>query len=213
MVTFIIIRHGYSIGNKEKRFSGQMDVPLDEIGLSQAEAVAQYITENFKIDKIYSSDLVRAYKTAQIVSTQLDIPVIIDKNLRELDVGKWQGLDITQVRKLYTSAKVYYENIGRCEPYGGEKFVDFIKRCESVFEKIAYENADKTIFVSTHGGVIRALKSALEKVDIDQVKNVPRVSNSSISIVEYQNGQGKMVVYGYDEHLKTKTLHDIGATV
>lgn len=213
MTKIIIARHGYSKFNDEGRFSGQFDVELTALGEIQAKETAEYVVKNFSIDKIYSSDLVRAYKTAQIVSTQLDIPVIIDKNLRELDVGKWQGLDITQVRKLYTSAKVYYENIGRCEPDGGEKFVDFIKRCESVFGKIATENPNKTVFVSTHGGVIRALKSALEKVDIDQVKNVPRVSNSSISIVEYQNGQGKMVVYGYDEHLKTKTLHDIGATV
>ena len=49
MVRFIIIRHGYSLGNKEKRFSGQLDVPLDEIGRAQAQSVADYILKHYKI--------------------------------------------------------------------------------------------------------------------------------------------------------------------
>ena len=64
MTRFIITRHGQSIANAECRFAGQTDFDLSKLGYAQAECVGKYISQNFKIDHIYSSDLIRAYNTA-----------------------------------------------------------------------------------------------------------------------------------------------------
>ena len=74
MVRFLIIRHGYSKSNKEKKFTGQMDVGLDEAGVIQAECTGKYVAEKFNVDKIYSSDLCRAYDTAEPLSEITGIP-------------------------------------------------------------------------------------------------------------------------------------------
>ena len=66
MVTFIIIRHGFSVSNKENRFSGQGNVDLDPIGYSQARSVAKYVLENFHINRIYSSDLLHTIRQNQL---------------------------------------------------------------------------------------------------------------------------------------------------
>ncbi|MBO7208124.1 MAG: histidine phosphatase family protein, partial [Clostridia bacterium] len=135
MVTFVIVRHGYSKGNKEKRFSGQMDVPLDEIGLSQAEAVAQYITENFKIDKIYSSDLSRAVDTVKPIAQKLGIPVNKVKELREADVGEWQGLLIETIKEQYAeSFEFYRQNPGLARFDGGESYKELMDRSLVAFD-------------------------------------------------------------------------------
>ena len=68
MVKFIIVRHGYSVFNKERRFTGHVDAPLDERGIEQAKRNAEYVIANYKIDCIYSSDLSRAYHTVKPIA-------------------------------------------------------------------------------------------------------------------------------------------------
>ncbi len=202
MVKIILVRHGFSVYNRESRFSGQIDVELNEQGVLQAKETAEYVVKNYKIEKIYSSDLVRAKKTAELVSGALDLPVIYDKDLRELDVGEWGGLTFDETRAKYPEEfKLYTTNFGRAKPVGGERIVDFIDRVEKVIHKIAKESDGKTVLISTHGGVVRSVKCAFDKVNIDDVHFVPRIANSSISILEYENGTGKMTLYGYNEHL------------
>jgi len=204
MVKLIMVRHGYSVYNNQSRFSGQIDVELNEQGVIQAQETADYLVKNYKIDKIYSSDLVRAKKTAELVSNVLDIPIIYDKDLRELDVGKWGGLTFDEVKVKYPDEfKLYTTNFGRAQPVGGEKISDFIKRIENVIHKIAKESDGKTVLISTHGGVVRSVKCAFDKIPLDEVHFVPRIGNSSISILEYDNDVGKMTLYGYNDHLTT----------
>ena len=78
MTDLVILRHGYSEGNKEKRFSGQMNVPLDNVGKNQAESVAKFIADNFKVDAIYSSDLSRAYDTVKPLADKLGLEIVKD---------------------------------------------------------------------------------------------------------------------------------------
>lgn len=209
MVTFIIVRHGYSKGNKEKRFSGQMDVPLDEIGLSQAEAVAQYITENFKIDKIYSSDLSRAVDTVKPIAQKLGIPVNKVKELREVDVGEWQGLLIETIKEQYAeSFEIYRQNPGLARFDGGESYKELMDRSLVAFDKIAKENDGKTILVGTHGGVIRTLRAGWNNIPLENIKEIPHVPNASITVAQYDKGKINWLKIGYNDHLTEKTTEE-----
>lgn len=206
MVKLIIVRHGYSVANQERKFSGQMDTPLTEIGVKQAIETADFVLKNYKIDKIYSSDLSRAVKTAELVSKATGIDIILDKNLRELDVGSWQNKAIADVKNEFpTSFELYKTNVGRGHPDGGEKFSDFMDRTKDAIIKIATENQDKTVLVSTHGGVIRALRCTLNNLSLDDVIKIPHVANSSITVLEYDNGKWEFTLIGYDNHLSEKS--------
>jgi probable phosphoglycerate mutase len=205
MVKFVIARHGYSVANNEKRFSGQMDVELTNDGVIQAEETAKYVVENYKIDKIYSSDLKRAKKTAELVASATNLPIIYDKDIREIDVGKWQGLTFDEVREKYPNTFELYKNdVGFGHPNGGESYAEFTERAVRVIKKLALENDGKTVFVSTHGGFIRVLRCALNNLPLSEMKNIAHVANSSITILEYDNGNWEFTLIGYAEHLSIK---------
>ncbi len=206
MVKLIIIRHGYSLFNKEKRFSGQYDVALDSVGLSQAQDTANFILENYKIDKIYSSDLIRALQTAMPIAAALNLPINKTSDLREWNVGEWQGKRIEDVKKEYPETFTLYKtDVGISHPDGGESFSEFQQRCVCAIENIVAENDGKTVLVSTHGGVVRALRCAWSGLKLGQVKDIPHVPNASICVAEYENGQGNFTQIGLFSHLKDQT--------
>lgn len=203
MTRLILIRHGYSKNNKEKKFTGQMDVPLDNIGFSQAEATAKFVLKNYKVDAIYSSDLLRAYDTVKPIAEVLNLPVTYCKGLREIDVGKWQGMFFEDIKRLYPEK--YLEYKGRTDSFrfeGGESFEDLKKRVVIALEKIDKENMGKTIVIGTHGGVIRALLAAYRSVSDEKAEIVP---NGSVTVAEYNNGRLNFVEIGNSGHLEDKT--------
>lgn len=209
MVTFLLIRHGFSLGNKEKKFSGQMDVPLDDVGHAQAESIAEYISKNFKVDSIYSSDLSRAYHTALPLAKVLNLQVNTDKNLREVDVGKWQGKLIEDVKKEFPeSFEKYRANPGLSRFNGGESYLDAMERGVRTIAEIAEENPDKTIVVATHGGIIRTLRAAWTNTKPENIKDIPHVPNASVTVAEYDDGKVTLKAIGYTDHLSDKTTEE-----
>lgn len=206
MVHFIIIRHGYSAGNKEKRFTGQADVPLDEIGHAQAECTAAYVLKNFRVDSIYSSDLIRAYDTAKPLADALGLPIHQLKALREVDVGRWQGMLIEDVKKEYPEDfESYRSNPGLFSFPGGGSYLETMERARLAIESIAAENEGKTVVIATHGGVIRTLRAAWGGVAPENIKDIPHVPNASLTLADYQQGEVRLTNVGYTEHLSDRT--------
>ena len=207
MVKFVIIRHGYSLGNKEKRFTGQLDVPLDEVGYAQANATAKYVVENFKIDKIYSSDLRRAYDTAKPIAEALGLPINVEKSLREADVGIWEGRLISEVEKEFPERFAFYKTSpGLSHFEGGESYASLSARACATFERSAAENDGKTIAVTTHGGVIRTLFAAWNGISLEQIGGLLHFPNASVTVAEYDCGKVKFLQEGYDGHLAVRTV-------
>jgi len=91
MTTLLLVRHGETDWNAERRWQGHADVPLNERGREQARALAEQLAGE-SVDAIYSSDLSRARDTADILGARLDVPVVVDADLREIDVGPVEGL-------------------------------------------------------------------------------------------------------------------------
>ena len=207
MVKFVIIRHGYSIANKERMFAGQMDVKLDELGLSQAEDTAKYVLDNYKIDAVYSSDLCRAVDTAKPLADALGLPVITYKELREISAGCWEGMYISEVKDKYPEKFAKWANdVGNARCGDGETTAELIERGRKIFQKIARENEGKTVAIATHGGLIRAVRCMWLGISLDDMKDVPHVANTSVTEVLYDNETDKaeLTVIGYSEHLNNK---------
>lgn len=206
MVTFVIVRHGYSRTNKEGKFTGQLDVPLDEIGVFQAKSTAEYILNSFKVDAVYSSDLSRAYETVRPIADAIGLTVNKSEKLREVDVGIWQGMLIEDVRREFPeSFEAYKTNPGVFAFDGGESFPQFMKRVSCEFDEIANDNEGKTVVVGVHGGVIRALRTVWNNEPCENMKNIPHVPNASITVAEYGKQKIKWYQIGYTDHLAEKT--------
>lgn len=206
MVKFIIVRHGYSKTNKESRFTGQLDVPLDEIGILQGETTSKYIYDNFKVDCIYSSDLSRAYNTVKPLADALNFDIIKCKELREVHLGNWQGKEFEEVKKEFPESYAeYIQNPAMFRFEGGENYSDTMIRATDAIKKIAKDNDGKTVVVATHGGVIRTLVAAWSGIPIEKAKEIHLFGNCSITVVQYSDDKIEFIKTDYRDHLTNIT--------
>ena len=199
--TLIFVRHGESEANGNGFFAGQSDIALSQRGAQQAELTARFIRENFQVDAVYSSDLQRASGTAAPIARECGKELITTEQLREIFAGQWQGLcfDRLQVEHADTYG-VWLRDIGNAHPAGGESVKDLSERIWNAVEEIANREQGKTVVIVTHATPIRALLCKLKGFGLSEMKNVPWVSNASVSVVRY-DGNWALVQEGLDAHL------------
>ena len=199
--TLIVVRHGNSVTNVTNTFSGHLDVELNERGIQQAELSGLYLRK-YKIDKIYSSDLSRAYNTALPIAKLHDLEIVKTKELREVFAGDWEGVTYQEVQSKYPHQyNLWMNDVGRCEPENGEKVKDFFERIKEAVFDIAENNKGKTVCIITHATPIKVLKTISEGKDVYGMNDVEWCANASISIFEYENNNLELVEYGKVEHL------------
>lgn len=182
--TLLFVRHGESEANGNGFFAGQLDIGLSSRGGQQAELTAQFIRENFQVDAVYSSDLQRAYCTAMPIAKACGKEIIKTDKLREIFAGNWQGLCFDELQTSHADTYgIWLRDIGNAHPTGGESVKELSDRIWNVVQKIASKEHDKTVVIVTHATPIRALFCRLKGFDLNEMKNVPWVSNASVSVV------------------------------
>lgn len=202
MTTLILIRHGESEANRQGIFAGQINPDLQPRGLRQAELTAKYVADNYKVDKIYSSDLKRAYKTAKCLADILNMEVIKDADLREINAGKWEGMKFDDIASTYVNEyNIWKNDISQCICPDGESVKAMGERITKAIEKIARENEGKTAAVVAHGTPIRAMLSFVRSGSFEEMKNISWVSNASVSVFQFNNNEWMEITTGEDKHL------------
>lgn len=210
MTRFIILRHGLSEYNQARRFQGHLDIPLHAIGLEQADASAKYVLENYKIDRIYSSDLCRASRTAQPIAGALGLPLELDARLREIDMGLWSGLGFEEaIERFPETERIRKECLGRLRYDGGESYGDVMERVRAFADEVEKENDGKTVVIASHGGTIRALFSSWLGYGPMEMNRVPIVPNASVSVACVDRGKVTFELLHYTDHLAHVTTTDI----
>ena len=207
MTTILFIRHGQSVSNLQGIFTGHLDLALTELGQYQARTTAQYITENFKVDKVYASDLTRAYDTGDAVARLLGLSVQTDRRLREIYAGTWEGRTFDELTENFPNYAVFRNDIGACVIDGGESVAQLSKRVLEAVTEIAAENEGKTIVIATHATPIRAVQCHCEGKALAQMKDVPWVTNASVTTVVYENGKLQLQEVCHDAHLGDMGSH------
>lgn len=190
------IRHGETSWNKERRLQGQKGSDLDEEGVLLAEMTAKAL-KDVPFDICYSSPLIRALHTAEIIVGDRGIPIIREPRIQEIGFGIWEGLscDINHPEKMQIPMKDYVrfqeDAYHYVPPAGGESIHDVLARTHDFYEELIHnpELQDKTILVSTHGCAIRAfLHNVYEDTSDFWHGGVPM--NCAVSIVEVKDGKG-----------------------
>ncbi len=203
MTTLLVIRHGESEANRERFFAGQLDAPLLEKGIKQAELTADFIRKNYNISAVYASDLRRAEKTGEIIAKASNVPIFEDKRLREIFAGAWQGLSFSELAEKYKDDyNCWLTDIGNCRTTGGESIKELSKRVFASLLEIAKKHKDETVAIATHATPIRIVECLLKGLPLDEMKNIAWVSNASFTEISYENGIWSLVKVGEDSHLE-----------
>ncbi len=156
--TFYIVRHGETDWNAKKIVQGQKDLPLNKQGEVQAQDLAQELRA-IKFDRVFSSDLIRAKHTAEIIALEHKIAVEVTQVLRERRFGEFEGKIVTELRKVDSILEALNDTARFSYKYSPdvESDEDLMKRALPLLREIAVAYPNKTILVVTHGGVMRAL--------------------------------------------------------
>jgi probable phosphoglycerate mutase len=190
MLRFFFVRHAQSEANVLGIFSNTgWKHPLTDLGRMQVKGLAEYLA-NEKVTRIFSSPVMRAVQTSEILSKRLGIPVAIAKALREYDVGEFEGLPLDAGRDLkreVEAAWYYQKDYARCMP-GGESFLDIRARFVPFIQELAesYQYCDETVVLVSHGGIFYAmLPEILANVTWNEMQT-RKFSNTGYVVAELQ---------------------------
>ncbi|OFZ21730.1 MAG: hypothetical protein A2X94_15700 [Bdellovibrionales bacterium GWB1_55_8] len=160
MREIIIFRHGETDWNREERFQGHIDVPLNDTGREQAAQLIPRL-RSIGIDAILSSTLSRAMETAEIIARDLSVPIFRDGDLREAHLGEAQGLTRTEIEKRFGLLARQWRswNVSDADVFypGGETGGQVSARAFSAIERFLDLNPFQRVGIATHGGVIRRM--------------------------------------------------------
>jgi probable phosphoglycerate mutase len=148
------VRHGETDWNAEKRIQGHIDVPLNETGRAQALATAFGVAHH-KFAAVYSSDLARAWSTAQAAAERLGLALKAAPGLRERHYGIFQGLTADEGARLHPEHHARYAARDLDHPFGdGESLRRFAARVVAAVDDLVRHHAGETVLAVCHGGVL-----------------------------------------------------------
>lgn len=199
----IIVRHGESLGNLNHIMLGHTDIDLAPRGFIQADAAAEYL-KNERIDAIYSSDLIRAYHTAQPHAKMRDLDIVTSKNLRECYVGNWENVPLDEIVEKWP--ELFFEgwrkNFGTFRIPGGESVQEAADRFYNEVLRIAKENIGRTVLITAHAAVIRGFWGKVTKTPPEFLAaTYPYPTNASCTFLWYNGVELMPLEYSVDEHL------------
>jgi broad specificity phosphatase PhoE len=199
--TIYLARHGQTVWNLEKRYQGSGDSPLTELGIKQANLLAKYL-ENIHFDIILTSPAGRAIQTAEILKGNRNNEIIVNKGFAEINVGPWEGkyyydTEIEQTEQY----KAFWNSPHLYRPEYGESFAEVAQRTFSTLKNITKEYKGKTILIVSHAIAIKSLLNKIEGRKLEDFWKT-KMFQTSLSIIEVQNGTFSVVQYGSTEHLE-----------
>ena len=217
MTHLIIVRHAESDFNLQNRIQGHRDSGLTPRGLYQSRRLAKRL-RHFKIDKVYTSDLGRAYSTTVEITRHLPAiggtasgvksKIIRDPMLREIQLGDWEGMTPEEVDRLYGRGyQKWLKKPSSVVIPKGERLSHFRRRITGRVRQIARQNRGKTVLVVTHGGAITALLADWLEADFDRLLVSLQIDNTSLTMAEVTDKHLKLRAVNDTTHLTDKDKH------
>jgi len=206
----LLVRHGVTAWNRERRFQGQIDIPLDEEGLAQAACTGRRFA-GWPLGAVYASDLARARQTAAPIAAASGHALRIDVRLRERDYGGFEGRtheeierDDAQAWRRWRAREPDFEL-----PGGGESLRAFHARVEAVLRELALRHAGQSIAVVTHGGVLDCAFRLATGLPLEAPRRHDLL-NASLNRIAWERGAFSLVDWADVAHLDD-TLDDLEA--
>lgn len=197
---FIVVRHGETDFNREQRFQGQIDVPLNGTGLQQAQRLAEALAAE-RFDLLLSSDLQRARQTAAPLERARAQPALARPGLREQAFGVLEGLDVPTIQARHP--ELWTQWLRHDADYAlpdGESVRRFHARVLAALRELADAHAGKTLLLVTHGGVLDMLWRTAHGLSLSGPRACA-IPNTGINRLRWRAGTLDILRWGDDTHL------------
>ena len=206
MTTMYLIRHAQSEGNLYRRCHSWHNGLITVKGRTQIEALERRF-DGVRIDAVYSSDLYRAMTTARAIYRPRNLPLRVDPELREIGAGVWE--DVPWGQLLHDNRDSLAAFLA-CEPCwqveGSETHPQVRARMLAAIGRIAAAHPAQSVAVVSHGCAIRAALSAYLGYEPEDIRQITLGNNTSVSKLEIENGQVRVVYYNDESHLTDHSI-------
>jgi len=208
MTELILIRHGETDWNVQGRFQGQIDVPLNALGLRQAARMAERLARE-RVDVFYCSDLLRTRQTAEPAALRLELAAAPDPGLREQHFGILEGLSFEEVQQRHPHHLAQWL---RHDPdYAlpeGESVRSFHARVLGAVQALAARHPGQTLAVVTHGGVLDMLFRTVHALPLHGPRDCP-IPNAGLNRLRAQGERLEILSWADDAHLVGLTAGEV----
>jgi broad specificity phosphatase PhoE len=214
VTTLYLVRHGETEGSGAKRYHGSIDVPLSESGILQVRGASAFIREHLKsssirqqgsylkdihrndapsaggperqtLASIYSSDLGRALKSAEIMAEPYGLRPVIIPDLRERSFGIWEGMTFAEIKERYPEEfEAWAGNPVKYSPPGGESTVEVKDRVIRALDEIIRRHDGEHLGIVAHGGVNRVILCHLLDIPLENIFRIEQ-SYAAVNIIEF----------------------------
>jgi broad specificity phosphatase PhoE len=187
MTRLVLIRHGQTDWNREGRFQGQADPPLNVVGRGQVEALAQRLV-GWPFESLISSDLRRAVESAEIIARTLNLAFYVDPRWREVRQGQWEGLLVGEIAARYPDEWTARQlDPVHARTPGGETIAEVAARVWAAADDIARSYPVGPVLVVSHAVALATLLVRTRGLSLDQVfGHIPQ--NAQIEAVDWPPG-------------------------
>ncbi|MFL0269535.1 histidine phosphatase family protein [Candidatus Clostridium radicumherbarum] len=202
MLRLYITRHGETEWNIEGRMQGWKNSNLTERGRMNAIALGQSL-KDIEFKKVYCSPLDRTKETTELIFKGRNIEVVYDDNLKEINLGELEGLNQEEIKNIYPEFQSHFwKNPQEYVPISGEGFYDVKDRVINALQRIIRENPEGNVMIVTHGVVLKTIHAYFKDLTLDRLWDPPFIYDTSLTIVEIENGIAKIIVEGDISHIK-----------
>jgi len=201
----LVVRHGETPWNREKRMQGTTDTQLSDVGREQARALGQRLAGR-GFTALYTSDLTRARDTARAIAEHAGREIVTDPRLQERRFGIFEGLTVEEIVARYPEEHARFAS--RDPDYavpGGESARSFTQRCIGCLAEIAVRHRGAKVVVVTHGLVLDSLYRAAHGLDHGARRPVPLI-NASLNVFGYDGAAWRLEVWGDISHLAAEQV-------
>lgn len=202
-----LVRHGETAWNVQRRIQGQLDIPLNATGISQADVLAERLADQ-RFAAIYSSDLGRARLTAAAAARRLMLDVALQPDLRERHYGMFQALTYEEAERHHPAA---YRRFHKRDPdfaFGdGESLKAFAARVMQCLTSLAQLHAGEQILLVAHGGVLDIVRRAATAMSLEAPRDFA-IPNAALNWLDYVAGGWRLVAWG-DRSVHVEALDEL----
>ena len=193
-----LVRHGETDWNRQKKVQGHVDIPLNSFGREMAQKTAMGLLE-VSFDVAYTSPLIRARETAEIILKDRNVPLLEEEAIKEISFGLYEGVNYEEIGQdvKYGEFIHFFQNPDKYVPAEGGESIEHLKhRVGEFLERLYIDESlqDKNILISSHGAAVTAMKNVIKGwTDTADFSKVGRPKNCSVTIVEVVGGKAKIL--------------------
>lgn len=195
-----LVRHGETPYNSEGRYTGQSDIPLNDLGLRQAEAIGQWMATE-PLDAIVSSDLQRTRDTARAIARHHVHSVQEEPDIREVALGDWENCTYAEVAACYPAQVAAHHWDASAAPPGGESFLQVYERASRALARWYARYPEGTMVWVAHGGLIQVVTCRLLDIDLKH-RHKFRCANASLAEFAMHGDYASLLRWNDTSHLE-----------